>query len=262
MEPPRNIAGQFNEAGARKIEAIYLTPDVVAQRARVLEALALQPGERVADLGTGPGLLALEIAQQIGPTGAVEGIDFSDSMVALAQRRCGAFPWVGIRIGDVSALPYDDQSFDVAVCTQVYEYVAALEPALRELKRVLKPGARAVIVDTDWESCVWRSSDDARMRRMIDCWNTHCPHPQLPRVLGPMLQRAGLTVTATKAIPLVNPSFDPNTFSANMINVFFAYGRKYLDEATATAWAEDLRELAAHRDYFFSLNRYLFAARA
>ncbi len=262
MKPCRDVASQFDERGARKIEAIYLTPDVVAQRARVLEALALTSGERVVDLGTGPGLLALDLAQRVGPTGAVDGIDFSESMVALAQRRCSALPWASIRTGDVSALPYDDRSFDVAVSTQVYEYVPDVERALRELKRVLKPGGRAVIVDTDWESCVWHSSDDARMRTMIECWDTHCPHPHLPRVLGRTLRDAGLTVIATEVIALVNATYDPNTYSANMINAFFAYARKYLGEPTAKAWAEDLRAIAARGEYFFSLNRYLFFARA
>jgi len=262
MNPSRNIARQFDEQGARKIEAIYLTPDVVAQRARILEALALRSGERVVDLGTGPGLLALDLAQQVGPTGAVDGIDFSESMVALAQRRCSALSWVNIRTGDVSALPYDDAAFDVAVCIQVYEYVPVVERALRELKRVLKPGGRAVIVDTDWESCVWHSSDEARMRKMIECWDTHCPHPHLPRVLGRTLRDAGLTVTATEVIALVNAGYDPDTYSANLIDVFFAYARKYLDEPTAKAWAEDLRAIAARGEYFFSLNRYLFSARA
>ncbi len=89
-----------------------------------------------------------------------------------------------LRVGDVAALPYADHSFDAAVCTQVYEYVPDIDRALAELYRVLKPGARAVIVDTDWESCVWHSSDQARMRRMIEAWDRHCPHPQLPRTLG------------------------------------------------------------------------------
>lgn len=258
--PSRDIASQFDEAGARKIETIYLTADLIAQRARVLEALALRTGERVVDLGTGPGLLVLDIAQQVGPTGAVEGIDFSESMVTLAGRRCMGLSWVSIDVGDVSALPYDDQSFDAFVCTQVYEFVPDIERALRELKRVLKPGGRAVIVDTDWESCVWHSSDDARMRRMIECWDTHCPHPHLPRVLGRMLRDVGLTVTATEVIALVNADFDPNTYSAHLIDVFFAHARTHLDEGTAKAWAADLHAQAMRGEYFFSLNRYLFSA--
>ena len=64
--PTADIAKQFDEQGARKTEAIYLTPDVIAQRARVLEMLALQPGERVVDLGCGPGLLALEMGETGG----------------------------------------------------------------------------------------------------------------------------------------------------------------------------------------------------
>ena len=186
-----DIAKQFDEQGARKTEALYLTPDVVAQRARVLEVLALQPGERVADLGCGPGLLALDMGKQVGADGSVDGIDFSTSMIPLAQRRCADLPWVRLRSGDVGQLPYADGAFDAAVCTQVYEYVADIEGALRELRRVLRPGGRALVMDTDWESCVWNSSDDARMRRVIEIWNTHCPHPHLPRRLGRLLAAAG-----------------------------------------------------------------------
>lgn len=253
---------QFDDAGARKVEAVYQTPDVIAQRAKVLEALAMKSGERVVDLGCGPGLLALDLARQVGPTGAVLGIDSSESMIALARRRCGAVPQVSIGSGDVSTLPYDDRSFDAAVCTQVYEYVSDVDRALRELKRVLRPGGRAVIVDTDWESCVWHSSDDARMRGMIDCWDTHCPNPHLPRVLGRRLRDAGLTVTATDAIAIVNAAFDPNTYSAHLVDVIAAYARKHLDQEMVEGWVQDLLALAARGEYFFSLNRYLFAVRA
>src|SRR5262245_47212010 len=96
-----SIARQFDEEGARKTEAIYLTPDIVAQRAHVLEALALAAGERVVDLGCGPGLLALSMAEQVGPGGSVDGIDASASMVPLAQRRCAQTPWAQFRVGDV-----------------------------------------------------------------------------------------------------------------------------------------------------------------
>jgi arsenite methyltransferase len=59
-------------ARARRIERICQTPDIVEQRARTLEWLALRPGERVVDLGCGPGLLAFEMALRVGPTGRVE----------------------------------------------------------------------------------------------------------------------------------------------------------------------------------------------
>ena len=250
----------FNDHESRRVEAIYLTSDVVAQRARVLEALALQTGERVADLGCGPGLLALEMGHQIGPQGEVHGLDASASMLALATRRCDGKVWVQLAVGDVAKLPYPDDYFDAAVCTQVYEYVADIDRALTELHRVLRPGGRAVIVDTDWESCVWHSSDAARMRQVIEAWDTHCAHPHLPRGLSARLRRAGLEPGRIDAIVLLNDQYDPNTYSFGMISTLAGWAKKHLDEGLARAWADDLRRLGERGEYFFSLNRYVFHA--
>jgi cyclopropane fatty-acyl-phospholipid synthase-like methyltransferase len=62
----RPAALRFEGDRARALEAIYLTPDVVAQREAVLAALDPLPGERVLDLGCGPGLLAVAIAKRVG----------------------------------------------------------------------------------------------------------------------------------------------------------------------------------------------------
>ena len=61
---------EFDDETARRVEAVYTTPDVVAQRTTIRSALAPAPGERVLDIGSGPGFLAAEIARDVGPSGA------------------------------------------------------------------------------------------------------------------------------------------------------------------------------------------------
>lgn len=83
---------QFDPEVSRKTEAMYTTSDMVEQRRIVRVALALRPGDRVLDVGVGPGLLAAEMAEEVGPTGRICGIDISDSMLAIARTRAGAEP--------------------------------------------------------------------------------------------------------------------------------------------------------------------------
>src|SRR4029453_7016174 len=71
---------EFDAEAARQVEAVYLTADVVQQRREVLRLLGLTAGEAVLDIGSGPGLLATDMAQAVGPAGRVCGIDISDSM--------------------------------------------------------------------------------------------------------------------------------------------------------------------------------------
>ena len=72
-----SIQAQFNSGASRRIEAIYLTPDVVKQREHAIQRLAPQPGERVLDIGCGPGLTTLALAAAVGPQGLVHALDIA-----------------------------------------------------------------------------------------------------------------------------------------------------------------------------------------
>jgi ubiquinone/menaquinone biosynthesis C-methylase UbiE len=249
---------------SRQIESVYTTPDVIEQRRVVRIALALRPGDRVLDVGVGPGLLAAEMADEVGPEGRVCGIDISDSMLAIAASRADITrgPTIELEPGSAGRIPHGAESFDVVVSTQVFEYVDDVAGALDEVRRVLRPAGRVVLLDTDWGSIVWRSSDDERMARVLTAFEEHLEDPHLPRTLGDSLDKAGFTVTHLQVAPMLNAGFDPRTYSAGLIDIVagFVPGRGGVTEEEAQAWADDLRGLGD--SYFFSLNRYLFVASA
>lgn len=252
----------FDDTTARMIEAMYDTADIADQRRAVLDLLDLQSGEDVLDVGSGPGDLACEIAQRVGPRGSVYGVDPSESMLATAARRSSGEHSATLRFGagEALALPFPDGSFDAVTATQVYEYVPDMSAALAEARRVLRPGGRLVILDTDWGSLVWHSPDPVRMRRVLTAWDEHLADPYLPRRLGRLLTDAGFGVTRRHVHPILNAGYDEHTFSAGVIALVadFVPGRAGVTQADAQAWRADLIGLGA--DYFFSLNRYLFLA--
>lgn len=253
-------AMQFDEKLSRRLEAMYSAPDVLGRRKAVLQALAPRSAERIIDIGSGPGLMAVELAQAVGERGKVCGVDTSESMIAISNARRADRPWLEFRLSDATALPYPAQSFDGAVCVQVLEYVQEIARALSELYRVLRPGGRAVIVDTDWDSIVWHGSDSVLMNRVLKAWDEHLHDPYLPRTLSGKLEVAGFIVRQRSVISMFNPAHDENTISGGLIDIIssFVVGREQLSEQEVKQWASDLRGLGQRGEYFFSLTQFLF----
>jgi SAM-dependent methyltransferase len=253
---------EFDAAATDRLVAVYVTPDVVAQRARFLRALDPRPDERVLDVGSGPGFLAADIAGAVGAAGHVCGVEISEPLVAAARAHCARLPAVEIRQGDAVRLPLPDASFDAVASTQVLEYVADVDAAIAEIFRVVRAGGRIALLDTDWDSIVWHTHDRTRMERVLGVWEEHVPHPRLPRTLARRLRGAGFAVEDVRVIALCNAEFEADSYSNRMIDLIasFVSGRRGVAPDEAAAWAGELRERGAARDYFFSLNRYLFMA--
>jgi len=256
---------KFDAKAARRLEATYSTPDVVTQRTHTLTALSPRPGETGLDIGCGPGLLAVELARRVGPSGRVVAIDTSPDMIAMSSRRAAAEGFrdrVGALVGDAAELPFRDGTADFLVATQVYEYVPDMKKALAEAARVLRPGGRLAALDTDWESCVWNVDDRERNARILRAWEGHFVHPHLPAELPRLIAGAGMTLQAAQVVPILNLRYDADTYSYGMIDTVarFAGARAGIPEEEVRAWAADVRAQAERGSYFFSLNRYLFLA--
>jgi ubiquinone/menaquinone biosynthesis C-methylase UbiE len=250
---------EFSSDAAEKLIATYQTLDMVRQREATLQRLNLNPGERIIDIGCGPGFLSKQMAAAVGPTGRVVGIDISEDLISFAIKH-NISDCIEYRIGNANALPVDAAQFDVAVSTQVIEYVSEADAAIREIARVLQPRGRAFIVDTDFDSWVWHSTDAERMERIMKGWEMHCADSRLPRALIPRLRAAGFKIVDVEAYPMVNTTFRPGDFSyglSELIRDFLlarGFERRLLD-----SWLADLFEVEQRNSSFFSLNRYFFS---
>jgi SAM-dependent methyltransferase len=112
----------------------------------VLGMLGVSPGDRVIDVGCGPGNYTRRLAVAAG-TGLVVGTDASAAMVEAAARRDGAKNSAYLR-ADASALPFDGETFDLACCVGVIHLVEDPMATLDEIVRVLAPGGRLAIMAT------------------------------------------------------------------------------------------------------------------
>ena len=251
----------FDQEVIEGLEAIYKTDDMVQRRRGCIDALQLQPGERVIDIGAGPGFVAYEMGQLVGSDGEVFGVDNNETMVQLARERCADQPWVSFETADAIQLPAPDATFDVAISIQVFEYVPDVDAALAEMYRVLRPGGRGLIVASDWDSIIWNSSAPKRMEKVLSAFAEHCAHQTLPRTLAPRLRSVGFEVSDIRVRPLFNPVYDPDSFSihgAGMVTSFVP-GRNGVTETEAAEWMADLQQAGERGDYFFCLNQFLFS---
>jgi ubiquinone/menaquinone biosynthesis C-methylase UbiE len=153
-----------------------------------LDLADLQPDSKVVDIGCGTGTLLLMAAERIGPSGALHGIEPSPEMAAHARHKARARR-VPLDVVEASAdgVPYSPSSFDAVFCTLVFHHLpqSMQEDAIREMRRVLRPGGRAVIVD--WQRP--RSLAGAITSPLFLVYLLHSLGPDGPPLDAPRLER-------------------------------------------------------------------------
>lgn len=122
-------------------------PHPIITRERLREVLAPAPGERLLEIGVGTGYYSLDLAEWIGPDGTLELFDLQQEFLDHVLRGAGERGLANLvpTQGDATALPYEDASVDAVVLTAVLGEIPDSAAALREIRRVLKPGGRLVV---------------------------------------------------------------------------------------------------------------------
>jgi len=134
--------GQVSRSAAQVYDEFFVPALFEGWAARVAEAAAILPGQRVLDVACGTGALTREVAARVAPAGSVVGLDPNDGMLAVARRREPGIEW---RKGAAEALPFDDESFDAVVSQFGLMFFADRSGALREMRRVLRPGGHLAV---------------------------------------------------------------------------------------------------------------------
>jgi arsenite methyltransferase len=252
----------FDESLAEQLEVLYRSRDVLRRRALIREALDAKPGERILDVGCGPGFYVAELLDEVGAEGSVVGIDGSGAMLAVAAHRCERHANVAFHEADVLSLPVEDASFDGALCVQVLEYVQDVQAALAEMYRALRPGGRLVVWDVDWATVSWHSSDPDRMARMLRAWDAHLAHPSLPRTLTAKLTAVGFDDVRMEGHTFAANEFSPDAYAGALVPVIERYvaGRDEIGEEELRAWVADQRELDERGEFYFACVQFGFTA--
>ena len=248
----------FDEKIVEQLEVVYRSRDILRRRKLVYQALDAQQGDRVLDVGCGPGFYSRELLDQVGPEGSVTGVDQSPQMLAVAKRRTEGFANVAFEEGDATALPVEGERFDRALSVQVLEYVRDIPAALAEMHRALRPGGRVVIWDVDWATLSWHSEDPDRMERVLKAWDEHLADPSLPRTLAASLRKAGFEDVRMDGHGFATAELSEETYGGAALPVIERYVRQQ-GSSDVDAWAEEQRALGERGEFYFACMQFCFS---
>lgn len=157
-----------------------------------IAALDLKSGDQVLDVGCGTGDDVRLIAELVGSTGRVVGLDPSETMIAEARRRGEERP-VEFRQGDIYHLPFNDNSFNATRADRVFQHLTDPVAGLAEMRRVTGPGGSVSVLDPDYETLVLDVPNRVLFRKI----RNHYLDTNVGRYSGSQLYRlfhqAGLT---------------------------------------------------------------------
>ena len=242
------------------LEAMSAHPEIQRVRRSALDVLRPAPGQRLLDAGCGTGDVSRRLAAEVGPDGEVVALDYSSVTIAAARRRHDGSR-VHYRTGDVAALDLPDDSLDGVWCERVLQHVADADRVLREFRRVVRPGGRICLIDTDWASLAFDGMPADLSAAVVGHMQSTFTTPQrdMGRTLRRRLVRAG--ATRVVAVPLTVSFDDPASAGVvlPMVNHNVPPEARLIPDGIRDRWLTEVERAGARNEFLAALTMWVAA---
>jgi len=253
-ENPRFFVNLLDATRARLLERARKSP------VQFFAPLALRAGLNVLDVGCGTGDFLRLLAPLVSPGKAV-GLDLSETMIAEAvQRSTENAANLSFRVGSALELPFQAETFDRVLATQVLLHLPDPWKALAEMKRVLAPSGLICISEIDWGTLVVQTSDNELGRRFSDLACRELRNGLIIRELPGELRKLGFNHIVI--LPEVEVAQERDTLYTWFVEPSLKHFKRIgaFSEAEAEAFLADLNERADRGSYFSSRTYYTILA--
>jgi ubiquinone/menaquinone biosynthesis C-methylase UbiE len=225
----------------RFLDARTAIPGEIQVKQLITEHLHLQAGLAVLDIGCGTGSDTCLLADAVGVTGRVVGLDSSTRMIEESRRRAAAahVPVTFVE-GTATALPFPDDSFDRCRTERVLAVLDDPAAAVREMARVTRPGGVVVVSEIDTGTAFLDASDPSVVAALTGGMSDGLPHGHVGRHLHRMLVEAGLTDVRCHPRVVLNSVAFMRLVLGDLARRLVAAGEISADAAD-TFWAEQER---------------------
>lgn len=233
---------------------------------RTYRLMRIEPGQRLLDVGCGPGTDTIPLARLVGVNGHVTGVDYDAAMIAEADRRAalaGVGAWVRHLQHSAETLPFATDTFDGCRSERLFQHLAHPEQALREMVRLTRPGGWVVVADADWGTLSIDSREvetEPRLARAVAERSLH--NGYAGRQLYGMVKRQGLEAISLESSLLCLTDYATARQVIGLDEVALeALAAGLVTEIAIDRWRADLEQAARQGVFFASIGGIIVAGR-